>query len=131
MLVGVIDINVWTLFFFFQVQWSSEERTDLRPLTRSLSQKHRAGSYNVSDETQTLSHPASPDCQITNAKMSTSADHSTFVINDFKQTYYVGDKLHVTIVAKDFTGVPKHYGGDLFGARVFSKELKVIYLYYY
>ncbi|XP_062399883.1 NXPE family member 3-like [Sardina pilchardus] len=56
--------------------------------------------------------------------MCTSPDHSTFIINGFKNKYYVGEELQATIVAKDFTGRPKSYGGDFFQAKAFSNELK-------
>ncbi|XP_062399876.1 NXPE family member 3-like [Sardina pilchardus] len=65
-----------------------------------------------------------PDRPITNVTMCTSPDHSTFIINDFKDSYYVGEELLVTIVAKDFTGRPKSYGGDFFQSKAYSNKLK-------
>ncbi|XP_062374512.1 NXPE family member 3-like isoform X2 [Sardina pilchardus] len=65
-----------------------------------------------------------PDRQITSVTMCTSPSHSTFTINDFKNKYYVGEELHATIVAKDFTGRLKNYGGDFFHAKAYSNELK-------
>ncbi|XP_062387080.1 NXPE family member 3-like isoform X2 [Sardina pilchardus] len=69
-------------------------------------------------------HWGEPDRQITTATMSTSPEHSTFVIDDFKNSYYVGEELRATIVAKDCTGSPKRYGGDFFQAKVYSDALK-------
>ncbi|XP_062395724.1 NXPE family member 3-like [Sardina pilchardus] len=65
-----------------------------------------------------------PDQQVTTVNMSTSPDHTTFVINNFKDSYSVGEELHVTIVAKDLTGRPKTYGGDFFKVKVFSPTLQ-------
>ncbi|XP_062395725.1 NXPE family member 3-like [Sardina pilchardus] len=65
-----------------------------------------------------------PDQQNTTVNMSTSPNHTTFVINNFKDSYSVGEELHVTIVAKDFTGRPKTYGGDFFKVKVYSDKLK-------
>ncbi|XP_062374014.1 NXPE family member 3-like isoform X2 [Sardina pilchardus] len=76
------------------------------------------------DRIQRTLHWGGPDHQVTTVNMSTSPDISTFIINDFKDTYHVGDELHVTIVAKDFTGAPKRYGGDFFQAKVYSDKLK-------
>ncbi|XP_041964332.1 NXPE family member 3-like isoform X2 [Alosa sapidissima] len=76
------------------------------------------------DRIQRVLHWGGPDRQVSAVEKSTSPEHSTFVINNFNGTYYVGNELLATIVAKDFTGVPKHYGGDFFQAKVFSNELK-------
>ncbi|KAL2087452.1 hypothetical protein ACEWY4_016280 [Coilia grayii] len=69
-------------------------------------------------------HWGGPERQVTSASRSTSPGHSTFTIQDLKQSYSVGEELHATIFAKDFTGQPKRYGGDFFQAKVYSDKLK-------
>ncbi|XP_041955942.1 NXPE family member 3-like isoform X3 [Alosa sapidissima] len=75
------------------------------------------------DRIQRAVYWGEPDRQITSVTMCTSPDHSTFIINDFKDSYYVGEELHATIVAKDCTGRPKSYGGDFFQAKAYSNKL--------
>ncbi|XP_041961038.1 NXPE family member 3-like isoform X3 [Alosa sapidissima] len=67
---------------------------------------------------------AEPDHEISNASVCTSAAHSTFIINNFKEKYTVGEEVLATIIAKDFTGTPKRYGGDFFQAKAYSDKLK-------
>ncbi|XP_048116401.1 NXPE family member 3-like [Alosa alosa] len=76
------------------------------------------------DQIQRAVQWGGPDQEITTVNMSTSPDHTTFVINNFKDSYSVGEELHVTIVAKDLTGRPKTYGGDFFKVKVYSAKLK-------
>ncbi|KAL2102549.1 hypothetical protein ACEWY4_001717 [Coilia grayii] len=51
-----------------------------------------------------------PERQVTSASRSTSPGHSTFTIQDLKQSYSVGEELHATIFAKDFSGQPNVFG---------------------
>ncbi|XP_076144966.1 NXPE family member 3-like [Alosa pseudoharengus] len=67
---------------------------------------------------------AEPDREISNASVCTSAAYSTFIINNFKEKYTVGEEVLATIIAKDFTGTPKRYGGDFFQAKAYSDKLK-------
>ncbi|KAG5277989.1 hypothetical protein AALO_G00093630 [Alosa alosa] len=67
---------------------------------------------------------AEPDHEISNASVCTSAAHSTFIINNFKEKYTVEEEVLATIIAKDFTGTPKRYGGDFFQAKAYSDKLK-------
>ncbi|XP_062400011.1 NXPE family member 3-like [Sardina pilchardus] len=129
------------LWLFIYDDWTGA-RPLPRPLPRPLQQQPRIGSDGVTiktpapamkdpglgaeewDRIQRTLQWGGPDHQVTTANMSTSPDISTFIINDFKDTYHVGDELQVTIVSKDFTGAPKRYGGDLFQAKVYSDKLK-------
>ncbi|XP_073721259.1 NXPE family member 3-like isoform X1 [Misgurnus anguillicaudatus] len=65
---------------------------------------------------------AEPDRSITNVSMSTSAAHSTFIIQNLKDSYQIGEELFVTIHARDFNNKYKCYGGDFFQAKLFSSE---------
>nr|XP_055053748.1 NXPE family member 3-like [Misgurnus anguillicaudatus] len=65
---------------------------------------------------------AGPDRSITNVSMSTSPDHSTFIIQNLKDSYQIREELFVTIHARDFNNKPKCYGGDFFQAKLFSSK---------
>ncbi|XP_065136878.1 NXPE family member 3-like isoform X1 [Paramisgurnus dabryanus] len=65
---------------------------------------------------------AEPDTLITNVSMSTSPDHSTFIIQNLKDSYQIGEELCVTIHARDFNNKSKRYGGDFFQAKLFSSK---------
>nr|XP_055052913.1 NXPE family member 3-like isoform X1 [Misgurnus anguillicaudatus] len=65
---------------------------------------------------------AGPDRSITSVSMSTSPDHSTFIIQNLKDSYQIGEELFVTIHARDFNNKPKRYGGDFFQAKLFSSK---------
>ncbi|XP_065136889.1 NXPE family member 3-like [Paramisgurnus dabryanus] len=65
---------------------------------------------------------AGPDRSITNVSMSTSPDHSTFIIQNLKDSYQIGEELFVTIHARDFNNKSKRYGGDFFQAKLFSSK---------
>ncbi|XP_065136896.1 NXPE family member 3-like isoform X2 [Paramisgurnus dabryanus] len=65
---------------------------------------------------------AGPDTLITNVSMSTSPAHSTFIIQNLKDSYQIGEELFVTIHARDFNNKSKHYGGDFFQAKLFSSK---------
>ncbi|XP_055052910.2 NXPE family member 3-like isoform X1 [Misgurnus anguillicaudatus] len=65
---------------------------------------------------------AGPDTTITNVSMSTSPDHSTFIIQNLKDSYQIGEELFVTIHARDFNNRSKLYGGDFFQAKLFSSK---------
>lgn len=54
----------------------------------------------------------------------TSATHSTATILNPQDTYCVGDQLDVLLVAKDYFGHRKEYGGDFLRARMSSPALK-------
>ncbi|XP_065136881.2 NXPE family member 3-like [Paramisgurnus dabryanus] len=70
---------------------------------------------------QTL-HWAGPDTLITSVSMSTSPAHSTFIIQNLKESYQIGEELFVTIHARDFNNRSKLYGGDFFQAKLFSSK---------
>uniref|UniRef100_A0A8C1QXH0 Uncharacterized protein n=1 Tax=Cyprinus carpio TaxID=7962 RepID=A0A8C1QXH0_CYPCA len=55
-------------------------------------------------------HWADPDRSITNVSMSTSPAHTTFIIENLKKSYQTGEKLFVTVHAKDFYNKSKSYG---------------------
>ena len=123
-----------------QVLWSYTcgDRKGDRPLPRPLLQLHVPRSDRLTDpgfsadewdRMLKLVHWGGLDRQITTANTSTSPDHSAFVINDLKGSYYVGEELHVTIVAKDFTKTPKSYGGDFFQAKVYSDKKVILFIY--
>jgi hypothetical protein len=54
----------------------------------------------------------------------TSAKQSTATIHNPQRTYCVGDQLNVLLVAKDYFGNRKEYGGDFLRARMSSPALK-------
>lgn len=54
----------------------------------------------------------------------TSAKQSTATIHNPQRTYCVGDQLNVLLVAKDYFGNRKEYGGDFLRARIFSPAMK-------
>ncbi|KAL1281354.1 hypothetical protein QQF64_000157 [Cirrhinus molitorella] len=64
-----------------------------------------------------------PD-QITNLNQSTSPVHSSFSIVGLKESYKVGEKISVTITARDHNKNQKRYGGDFFKAKLFNSKLK-------
>ncbi|KAI7789406.1 putative NXPE family member 3-like, partial [Triplophysa rosa] len=66
----------------------------------------------------------SPDHEITQLNLSTSPVHTTFSIVRLNDTYNVGDKICVTITARDHINNLKTYGGDFFQAKVFNLNLK-------
>ncbi len=72
-----------------------------------------------------------PDQEITHLNQSTSPVHSTFSIVGLKESYEVGEKISVTITARDHNRNLKRYGGDFFKAKLFNTELKVCYITIY
>ncbi|XP_021489011.2 NXPE family member 2-like isoform X2 [Meriones unguiculatus] len=54
----------------------------------------------------------------------TSATHSTATILNPRDTHCIGDQLDVLLVAKDYFGSMKKYGGDFLRARMSSPALK-------
>ncbi|XP_073698616.1 NXPE family member 3-like [Garra rufa] len=64
-----------------------------------------------------------PD-QITHLNQSTSPVHSSFSIARLKESYKVGEKISVTITARDHYKNLKRYGGDFFQAKLFNSKLK-------
>ncbi|KAG5267970.1 hypothetical protein AALO_G00227990 [Alosa alosa] len=148
---GCVILTVGLQFFLVLWSYMYDDGKGAKPLPRPLQHQPRDGSDGVAIKTQTPRNPEAspasamkdpglgaeewdriqralhwggPDHQVTTVNMSTSPDNSTFVINDLKNTYHVGDELHVTIVAKNFAGVPKRYGGDFFQAKVYSGKQK-------
>ncbi|KAI7789404.1 putative NXPE family member 3-like [Triplophysa rosa] len=92
-------------------------------------------SYNISafdmgisqeewDRLQKVLDWPSPDHEITELGLSTSPVHTTFSTVGFNDTYKVGDKISVTITARDHNKNLKTCGGDFFQAKVFNKKLK-------
>ncbi|XP_058600670.1 NXPE family member 3-like isoform X2 [Onychostoma macrolepis] len=67
---------------------------------------------------------AEPDRSITSVSMSTSPAHTTFIIENLKESYQIGEELFVTVHAKDFDNKSKHYGGDFFQAKLFWSKTK-------
>ncbi|KAI7813055.1 putative NXPE family member 3-like [Triplophysa rosa] len=65
---------------------------------------------------------AGPDRSITSVSMSTSPAHSTFIIQNLKDSYQIGEELNVTIHTRDFQNKAKPYGGDFFQAKLFSSK---------
>ncbi|RXN12470.1 NXPE family member 3-like protein [Labeo rohita] len=65
-----------------------------------------------------------PDQEITHLNQSTSPVHSSFAIVGLKESYKVGEKISVTITARDHNKNLKRYGGDFFKAKLFNSELK-------
>ncbi|KAK2880872.1 hypothetical protein Q8A67_018140 [Cirrhinus molitorella] len=65
-----------------------------------------------------------PDRSITNVSMSTSPAHTTFIIENLKESYQTGQELFVTLHAKDFNNKSKSYGGDFFQAKLFWSKTK-------
>ncbi|XP_073698617.1 NXPE family member 4-like [Garra rufa] len=65
-----------------------------------------------------------PDQEITHLNQSTSPVHSSFSIVGLKDSYKVGEKISVTITARDHNKNLKIYGGDFFQAKLFNSELK-------
>ncbi len=68
---------------------------------------------------------AVPDRSITNVSMSTSPNHTTFTIENLKESYQIGEELFVMVHAKGFDNKSKSYGGDFFQAKLFWSKTKV------
>ncbi|XP_066578561.1 NXPE family member 3 isoform X1 [Amia ocellicauda] len=66
----------------------------------------------------------SPDRPVTSLNDTTDPRHCFYYVENLRDNYTVGDTLNVTLVARDFSGNPKSYGGDFFQARLHSQELK-------
>ncbi|XP_075822143.1 NXPE family member 2-like [Microtus pennsylvanicus] len=65
-----------------------------------------------------------PPRPFTDLSTTTSAKESTVTIFNPRDTYSVGDQLDVLLLAKDYSGRRKEYGGDFLRARIFSPALK-------
>ncbi|RXN11608.1 NXPE family member 3-like protein [Labeo rohita] len=65
-----------------------------------------------------------PDRSITDVSMSTSPAHTTFIIENLKESYQIGEELFVTVHAKNFENKSKSYGGDFFQAKLFWSVTK-------
>ncbi|KAI7808587.1 NXPE family member 3-like isoform X2 [Triplophysa rosa] len=76
----------------------------------------------INSENDFKSQQARPDGLITNVSMSTSPAYSTFIIQNLKDSYQIGEELCVTIHARDFNNKSKCYGGDFFQAKLFSSK---------
>uniref|UniRef100_A0A673KNN1 NXPE family member 3-like n=1 Tax=Sinocyclocheilus rhinocerous TaxID=307959 RepID=A0A673KNN1_9TELE len=66
---------------------------------------------------------ADPDRSITNVSMSTSPAHTTFIIENLKESYQTSEKFFVTVHAKDFDNKSKSYGGDFFQAKLCTENI--------
>ncbi|XP_066578225.1 NXPE family member 3 [Amia ocellicauda] len=66
----------------------------------------------------------SPDRPVTSLDNTTDPRHCFYYVENLRDNYTVGDTLNITLVARDFSGNPKIYGGDFFQARLHSPELK-------
>uniref|UniRef100_A0A9J8DEB1 NXPE C-terminal domain-containing protein n=2 Tax=Cyprinus carpio carpio TaxID=630221 RepID=A0A9J8DEB1_CYPCA len=67
---------------------------------------------------------AEPDRSITSVSMSTSPDNTTFIIENLKESYQIGEELFVMVHAKDSDNKFKSYGGDFFQAKLFWSKTK-------
>ncbi|KAL1781644.1 NXPE family member 2 isoform X2 [Sigmodon hispidus] len=65
-----------------------------------------------------------PPRPFNNFRTTTSAQNSRATILNPRDTYCIGDQLDVLLVAKDYFGHRKEYGGDFLRARIFSPALK-------
>nr|XP_055053750.1 NXPE family member 3-like [Misgurnus anguillicaudatus] len=101
-----------------QLEISSE---DSESSSSSFYSEFGISSESYSSLQQTL-YWAGPDRSITNVSMSTSPDHSTFIFQNLKDSYQIGEELFVTIHARDFNNESKRYGGDFFQAKLFSSK---------
>ncbi|XP_062399016.1 NXPE family member 3-like [Sardina pilchardus] len=138
---GLVILSLGLLFIMMLLSFTTGDSNE--PLPRPLLHQQKNRTNRLVSQTQMLKIPedlgigaeewdriqravywSEPDRPITNVTMCTSPDHSTFIINGLKDKYYVGEELHTTIVAKDFTGRPKSYGGDFFQAKAYSNKLK-------
>ncbi len=57
--------------------------------------------------------------------MSTSPAHTSFIIENQKDSYQIGEELFVTVRSKDFDNTFKSYGGDFYQAKLFWSKTKV------
>lgn len=76
----------------------------------------------INSESDFKSQQAQPEELITYVSMSTSPANSTFIIQNLKDSYQIGEELCVTIHARDFNNKSKCYGGDFFQAKLFSSK---------
>ncbi|KAM4706257.1 NXPE family member 3-like [Rhinophrynus dorsalis] len=60
----------------------------------------------------------------TDFESSTSPQTTDYHLLLPRDTYYVGDRVDVLIIARDHRGLPKSYGGDYFQAKLHSPKLK-------
>jgi len=62
-----------------------------------------------------------------------STQHSLLWDSRRVESYKVGEKISVTITARDHNKNLKRYGGDFFQAKLFNSKLKVCYflIYFY
>lgn len=81
-------------------------------------------SFDAYSRLQQAVYWAEPDRAITNVSMSTSPAHTTFIIENLKESYHIGEELFVTVHAKDFYNKSKSYGGDFFQAKLFWSKTK-------
>ncbi|KAK2880873.1 hypothetical protein Q8A67_018141 [Cirrhinus molitorella] len=65
-----------------------------------------------------------PNRSITKLSMSTSPTHTTFIIENLKESYQTGEELFVTVYTKNFDNKSKNYGGDFFQAKLFCSKTK-------
>ncbi|XP_063788499.1 NXPE family member 2-like [Pseudophryne corroboree] len=61
-----------------------------------------------------------PQNSIDRIEEATSAEETKATIIDTKETYCLGNQLHVTVEAYDYSGKRKSYGGDYLRARIYS-----------
>ncbi|KAL7849887.1 hypothetical protein SRHO_G00192360 [Serrasalmus rhombeus] len=72
---------------------------------------------------QTLKWPA-PPTSVTAVNQSTSPYTSSYIFQNPRTSYSVGDIISVVITARDGLNNSKVYGGDFFQAKLFNTELK-------
>ncbi|XP_015196067.1 NXPE family member 3-like [Lepisosteus oculatus] len=66
----------------------------------------------------------SPDRAVPSLNDSTDPARCSYHVPGLRANYTVGDSLEVALVARDFSGRPKRYGGDFFQAKLHSPELR-------
>ncbi|XP_077117806.1 NXPE family member 3-like [Ranitomeya variabilis] len=65
-----------------------------------------------------------PPSPVRHYKFSTSPNKCSYELLSPREVYRVGEKLEVTITARDHNGQQKKYGGDFFRAKLHSPALK-------
>ncbi|XP_031201410.1 NXPE family member 2 [Mastomys coucha] len=136
-------LMVLIIFVFWVVFMASKDHTEFmfhlnNPII--LRRWHIFKEFLPSDEFQNTSASAEAELAVTaileklnqlipprpfpNQSSTTSAKQSTATIHNPQNTYCVGDQLDILLVARDYLGHRKKYGGDFLRARISSPALK-------
>ncbi|XP_048036316.1 NXPE family member 3-like [Megalobrama amblycephala] len=121
-------LALWVLNGGIQIRLFQPPRPKPVPRNNNYSSTISALDMGISEEEwerlqKALDWPG-PDQEITQLNQSTSPVHSTFSIVGLKESYKVGEKISVTITARDHNKNLKRYGGDFFQAKLFNSKLK-------